>query len=163
MELQKHVTEKHEVCISPFFSFSRSTLKACKAQTGHQTRENVSQGRNHKRFRSVEPSHIMEVKQTETVDLQMTSPAKALLPDAQCREYLFSNTWQGKDVRSNPLLLLFTSLPSFVESTQFHKMNVKVKKDSTEQLLTSTKPSLRFQLCILSVCLQLSCTRVFQC
>lgn len=59
----------------------------------------------------------MEVKQTETVDLEMTSPDRDPLPDAQCREDLFfflpPNTWQGK----HPLLLLFTSLPSFVEST----------------------------------------------
>lgn len=45
--------------------FLRSAVKPCKARTGHQTRENVSQGRSPKRFRSVEPSHIMEVKQTK--------------------------------------------------------------------------------------------------
>lgn len=50
---------------------------------------------NRKRFRSSGPSHIMEAKQKETVDLEMTSPARAPLPDAQCREYLFSDTWQG--------------------------------------------------------------------
>lgn len=70
---------------------------------------------NRKRFRSSGPLHIMEAKQTETVDLEMTSPARAPLPDAQCREYLFSNAWQGEHVHC--LLLLFTSLPSFVEST----------------------------------------------
>lgn len=42
-----------------------------------------------KRFRSGGPSRIMEAKQTETVDLEMTSPACAPLPDARCREYLF--------------------------------------------------------------------------
>lgn len=59
----------------------------------------------------------MEVRQTETVDPGMTSPAQTALPDTQYREDLFSKAWQGGHVRSNPLLLLFTPLPNLVEST----------------------------------------------
>lgn len=90
----------------------------------------------------------------------MTSPTSALFPDAQCREYLFFPTLgKGNMYAPTPLLLLFTSLPSFIESTQFHKMNAKLRKKKKKDYraaFTNTQPFFRFQLCILSASFQLS-------
>lgn len=129
------------------FSFcllSRSTLKPCKAWIGHQTRENVSQGRNRKRFRSAGPSHIMEVKQTETVDLEMTSPANAPLPDAQCREYLFSNAWQGKRTLQPPFIAIYLFAKLCWKHIVSQDECETGKKDSKEQLLPTPSPSSGF-------------------
>lgn len=107
------------------------------------------------RFSSAEPPHIMEVKQTEIVDLEMTSPAQDLLPEAECREDLFSNTWQGRLVHSNPLLLLFTPLPSFVEIAQFHKMNVEEKKRPYSVAFYSHHPALPRVSALHCICVRL--------